>query len=196
MYLKNDFQGKLKFLRVNILTDRETKTNDHNHFKIPELTISNDDTKWRTNIKTKHRTLPIEHFRSMVNEILVRERLSPTIPPEELCSIMQMWFLFSDEVLCSYILNITFYHGGATPTLPMNHNLQKVLIAPKLIKPQFSLKKFVRGGNFTTNTILFHDANTQWDIISNQWVYFLTSYKLSPILSSTSIYILNMCIYI
>lgn len=196
IYLKNDFQGKLTFLGVNILTDRETKTNDHNHFKIPELTISNDDTKWRTNIKTKHRTLPIEHFRSMVNEILVRERLSPTIPPEELCSIMQMWFLFSDEVLCSYILNITFYHGGATPTLPMNHNLQKVLIAPKLIKPQFPLKKFVRGGNFTTNTILFYDANTQWDIISNQWVYFLTSYKLSPILSSTSIYSLNMCIYI
>lgn len=62
IYLKNDFQGKLKFLRVNILTDRETKTNDHNHFKIPELTISNDDTKWWTNIKTKHRTLPIEHF--------------------------------------------------------------------------------------------------------------------------------------
>lgn len=42
---KNDFQGKLTFLGVNILTDRETKTNDHNHFKIPELTISNDDTK-------------------------------------------------------------------------------------------------------------------------------------------------------
>lgn len=98
----------------------------------------------------------------MVNEILVRERLSPTIPPEKLCSIMQMWFLFSDEVLCSYILNITFYHGGANlPPPSMNHHLQKVLIAPKLVKPQIPLKKFVRGGNFTTNTILFYDANTQ-----------------------------------
>lgn len=81
----------------------------------------------------------------MVNEILVRERLSPTIPPEKLCSIMQMWFLFSDEVLCSYILNITFYHGGANPPPPHEPSFTKSADSSKINKTTNSFEKVCEG---------------------------------------------------